>query len=50
MRVLTDDNADARFWPTRANITAAIAWLVSSAQPGDDLFFHYSGEGLMSPA
>ena len=31
--------------PTKANIQAAIAWLVQGAAPGDTLFFHYSGHG-----
>jgi hypothetical protein len=31
--------------PTRRNILNALGWLVSDAQPGDSLFFHYSGHG-----
>jgi len=43
--VLTDDQKDARFIPNRQNITNAIKWLIAGAQPGDSLFFHYSGHG-----
>ncbi|QPB44569.1 metacaspase [Medusavirus stheno T3] len=35
--------------PTKANILAALQWLVSDAQPGDRLFFHYSGHGIQIP-
>lgn len=31
--------------PTRANILRAMQWLVAGAQPGDVLFFQYSGHG-----
>lgn len=36
--------------PTGANIRRAMADLVSSAEPGDFLFFHYSGHGTRLPA
>ncbi|RKP10957.1 peptidase C14, caspase domain-containing protein [Thamnocephalis sphaerospora] len=42
---LTDDQEEAKFLPTRANIIAAMKWLVQDAQPGDSLFLHYSGHG-----
>lgn len=42
MVVLTDDQRDPRSIPTRQNMTAAMHWLVSGAQPGDALFFHVS--------
>eukprot|EP00668_Euglena_longa_P040724 GGOE01053618.1.p1 GENE.GGOE01053618.1~~GGOE01053618.1.p1 ORF type:complete len:455 (+),score=79.26 GGOE01053618.1:27-1367(+) len=45
MVVLTDDARDHRFMPTRRNMENAMQWLVSGAQPGDILFFHYSGHG-----
>ncbi|KAI8055559.1 peptidase C14, caspase domain-containing protein [Gilbertella persicaria] len=46
MVILTDDqDPDSRFYPTRANILAAMTWLVSDAQPNDSFFFHYSGHG-----
>lgn len=43
--VLTDDARDQRAQPTRQNILVAMAWLVKDAQPGDALFFHFSGHG-----
>ncbi|KAF8518458.1 peptidase C14, caspase domain-containing protein [Gautieria morchelliformis] len=43
--VLTDDARDPRQVPTRANIIAAMRWLVRDARPNDSLFFHYSGHG-----
>ncbi|KIS71513.1 putative metacaspase [Mycosarcoma maydis] len=50
MVVLTDDQRDARSIPTRQNMTAAMHWLVRGAQPGDALFFHYSGHGGQAKA
>lgn len=38
-RMLTDSSA------TTANILERLNWLVDGAQPGDVLFFHYSGHG-----
>merc|ERR1712137_1065973 len=43
IKKLTDDNPNAM--PTKANMISAMKWLVSGAQPGDSLFFHYSGHG-----
>lgn len=45
MLVLTDDQTNPNFQPTRANILRAMQWLSQGAQPGDVLFFHYSGHG-----
>ncbi|PRP86660.1 hypothetical protein PROFUN_05139 [Planoprotostelium fungivorum] len=45
MVVLTDDQHDRTRSPTRANMIAAMKWLVTGAMPGDSLFFHYSGHG-----
>lgn len=45
MLVLTDDQSDEQFQPTRENIIRAMHWLVEGAQEGDSLFFHYSGHG-----
>lgn len=45
MVVLTDDQQDRTRRPTRANMIAAMKWLVTGAQKGDSLFFHYSGHG-----
>lgn len=45
-RVLTDEpRRGPEQQPTRANILAAMAWLLQGARPGDVLFFHYSGHG-----
>lgn len=38
--MLTDDARNSRQIPTRANILAAMQWLVQGAQPNDSLFFH----------
>lgn len=44
--ILTDEPSDnPRTVPTRANMTAAMQWLVAGAAPGDALVFHYSGHG-----
>ena len=45
MRVLTDDARQPQLQPTRANMIAAMRWLVAGAAPGDVLFFHFSGHG-----
>ena len=45
MVILTDDQQDPRFRPTRANIIAAMHWLVNDARVNDSYFFHYSGHG-----
>ncbi|KAG1465674.1 hypothetical protein G6F46_001356 [Rhizopus delemar] len=45
MVILTDDQNESRFQPTRANILAAMQWLVHNAEPNDSFFFHYSGHG-----
>lgn len=50
MVVLTDEARDPRSIPTRQNMTAAMHWLVRGAQPGDSLFFHYSGHGGQAKA
>jgi len=43
MKMLMDDGKHTK--PTRANIIAAMRWLVEGVQPGDSLFIHYSGHG-----
>eukprot|EP00238_Polyblepharides_amylifera_P001909 CAMPEP_0196601840 /NCGR_PEP_ID=MMETSP1081-20130531/96119_1 /TAXON_ID=36882 /ORGANISM="Pyramimonas amylifera, Strain CCMP720" /LENGTH=291 /DNA_ID=CAMNT_0041927735 /DNA_START=415 /DNA_END=1290 /DNA_ORIENTATION=- len=43
MKILMDDGAHAS--PTMQNMLAAFEWLHQGAQPGDSLFFHYSGHG-----
>jgi len=47
MRVLMDDGQNEQ--PTKANIEAAMKWLISDVQPGDALFLHFSGHGLNVP-
>lgn len=43
--MLTDDSREFVKQPTRDNMIRAMQWLVSNANPGDRLFFHYSGHG-----
>jgi len=43
IRRLRDDRKD--MMPTKANILASFRWLTDGAQPGDDMFLHYSGHG-----
>jgi len=43
--VLGDNAQDPKYMPTRANILHSFEWLVAGAQPGDSLFFQYSGHG-----
>eukprot|EP01063_Lacrimia_lanifica_P004662 TRINITY_DN1265_c0_g3_i1.p2 TRINITY_DN1265_c0_g3~~TRINITY_DN1265_c0_g3_i1.p2 ORF type:complete len:353 (+),score=140.72 TRINITY_DN1265_c0_g3_i1:62-1120(+) len=49
MRILVDDHhpdIDQRtIFPSRDNLLNSIRWLVDGCQPGDVLFFHYSGHG-----
>jgi len=40
---LRDDRTD--MMPTKANILAAMRWLVQGAGSGDEMFLHYSGHG-----
>lgn len=44
MVILTDDQRDVMYHPTRENIINAMRWLVNGAMPNDSLFLHYSGE------
>lgn len=48
MVILTDDQRDPRYQPTRENIIQGMLWLVDGARPNDSLFFHYSGHGSQS--
>jgi len=41
-RLITDQTATK---PTRANILATIDWLVAGLQPGQNVYFHFSGHG-----
>jgi len=42
-QVLMDDGVSPA--PTKKNIWSAMQWLIADAQPGDALFFHFSGHG-----
>lgn len=43
--MLTDDQNDPQKKPTLANMKTGLRWLVSGAQPGDVLFWQFSGHG-----
>ena len=44
MRMLLDDNPNFQQRPTRQNMMQGFQWLIAGCQPGDSLFFHYSGQ------
>ncbi|KAK8518950.1 hypothetical protein V6N13_017793 [Hibiscus sabdariffa] len=46
IRVLTEEETNREFIPTRKNIEESLRWLVRDCQPGDSLVFFYSGHGL----
>ncbi|MCS5709943.1 caspase family protein [Candidatus Berkiella aquae] len=43
--LISDDYARANYTPSRENILAQLRKIVDNAQPGDEIFFHYSGHG-----
>lgn len=45
MLILTDDQEDERLLPTLDNMRSGLRWLAEGAQPGDVLFWQYSGHG-----
>ncbi|KAE8721804.1 Metacaspase-2 [Hibiscus syriacus] len=45
IRVLTEDELDPRFIPTRKNIEDWLQWLMKDCRPGDSLVFYFSGHG-----
>ena len=47
--VLTDGPGSTEL-PTGANIMRALSLMAAQAEPGDVLFFHYSGHGTLIPA
>ncbi|XP_022762412.1 metacaspase-1-like [Durio zibethinus] len=50
IRVLTEEETDQRFIPTRKNIEDSLRWLVNDeCQSGDSLVFFFSGHGLRQP-
>eukprot|EP00884_Botryococcus_braunii_P000501 jgi/Botrbrau1/10451/Bobra.0133s0058.1 len=46
--ILTDDQPVPQLWPTRMNMLYQIQVLVWNSQPGDSLFFHFSGHGAQT--
>lgn len=46
---LHDEQPHADYLPTKANILAAIAWLVRDCEAADSLFFSFSGHGCQPP-
>ncbi|XP_050369562.1 metacaspase-9 [Argentina anserina] len=49
IELLTDDGS-AAVLPTGANIKKALGEMVDKAEPGDVLYFHYSGHGTRIPS
>ncbi|KAN0137843.1 Caspase domain containing protein [Lactarius tabidus] len=49
MRILTENEYVNSNSPTKANILAAMRWLVMGARPGDKLFFYFSGHATRVP-
>ncbi|XVF67222.1 hypothetical protein PTKIN_Ptkin10aG0102900 [Pterospermum kingtungense] len=49
IRVLTEEETDQRYIPTRKNIEDSLRWLVNDCRSGDSLVFFYSGHGLRQP-
>ncbi|KAL3152234.1 hypothetical protein ABBQ32_001316 [Trebouxia sp. C0010 RCD-2024] len=47
--LLHDQQPHAEYLPTKANILAAIAWLVRDCEASDSLFFSFSGHGCQPP-
>ncbi|KAG0169799.1 Ca(2+)-dependent cysteine protease [Apophysomyces sp. BC1015] len=45
MVILTDDQTNPRFIPTKQNMISGMQWLVHDARPNDSFFFHFSGHG-----
>ncbi|KAI9271332.1 caspase domain-containing protein [Sporodiniella umbellata] len=45
MVILTDDQSEPQFLPTKHNILNGMRWLVNGARENDSFFFHYSGHG-----
>ena len=48
IQILTDDGRNTAR-PTRNNMFTYFRWLVQDVQPGDSLFFHFSGHGSQKP-
>lgn len=50
IELLTDATGSGSVMPTGANIKSALNRMVDRAEPGDVLFFHYSGHGTRVPS
>lgn len=48
--VVLTDVPGSKVMPTGANIRRALRRMIDRAEPGDVLFFHYSGHGTLIPA
>ena len=44
--LLTTDQQDFQYWPTRGNILNQITRILEFSQPGDTVLFHFSGHGV----
>ncbi|KAF3956274.1 hypothetical protein CMV_018587 [Castanea mollissima] len=49
IRVLTEDEKEDIFSPTKKNIQESLKWLVEGSESGDSLVFYFSGHGLRQP-
>ncbi|XP_018820532.1 metacaspase-1-like isoform X2 [Juglans regia] len=49
IRILTEDQVDSDFMPTKKNIQDSLKWLVEGSESGDSLVFYFSGHGLRQP-
>lgn len=47
--LLTEDQDDEEKMPTKEKIMAGFDWLLGDVEPGDELFFQYSGHGSQMP-
>ncbi|GJJ68521.1 metacaspase-1 [Entomortierella parvispora] len=45
IRILTDDQHNTPWMPTRQNIFDSLSWLIRDAKKNDSYFLHYSGHG-----
>lgn len=50
IKLLTDDKPGSLVMPTGENIKKTLNAMVDEAEPGDVLFFHFSGHGTTIPS
>lgn len=50
IRVLTEEQKDLNFLPTKRNIMESLKWLGKDCKFGDSLVFYFSGHGTQQPA